>query len=177
MAYFHLSWTNPKLAKHRFGGQKGTGVIAQRRIRRGEILSMFGGYVMTTEKFRQLPKDLQEFPYQIADDLFFGPIERKGMTISEYYNHSCNPNAGFKDSMTLIATRTIRPDEEVAFDYCMCMSSPLLKLDCACGDTHCRKVIRGNDWKNSGLQARYAGNFVPYLQDKIARQKSWLELG
>lgn len=171
MAPFHLSWTNPKLAEHRFGGQKGTGVITQARIRRGEILSLFGGYVMTTQEFRRLPEDLQKIAYQIADDLLFGPIERKGMTISEYYNHSCNPNAGFKDSITLIAMRTIRPGEEVTFDYCMCMSSPLLKLDCACGDTQCRKVIRGNDWKKPELQARYTGYFVPYLQGKVARLK------
>lgn len=171
MVPFHLSWTNPKLAKYRFGGLKGTGVIAQARIRRGEILSLFGGYVMTTEEFHRLPEDLQKIPYQIADGLLFGPVERKGMTVSEYYNHSCSPNAGFKDSITLVAMRTIQPGEEVTFDYCMCMSSPLLRLDCACGHSQCREVIRGNDWKRPELQAQYEGYFVPYIQDKIARLK------
>lgn len=173
MTPFHLSWTNPKLAKHRFGGQKGYGVIAQTRIRRGEILSLFGGYAMTTQEFCLLPQDLQDFAYHVADDLLFGPVSRRQLTISEYYNHSCNPNAGFKDSITLVAMRTIRPGEEVAFDYCMCMSSPILRFGCACGggDTQCRRIIRGSDWKNPALQARYAGYFVPYLRDKIARLK------
>lgn len=133
MAFFNLSWTNPKLAKYRFGGGKGTGVIAQAGIRRGDILSRFGGYVMTFEEFDRLPTNLQQIPYQVADDLLFGPVERKGITVSEYYNHSCNPNAGFKDSMTLVAMRAIQSGEEVAFDYCMCMSSSLLAFDCDCG--------------------------------------------
>ncbi|MCU0809130.1 MAG: hypothetical protein MUC53_14825 [Candidatus Contendobacter sp.] len=94
MAGFHLSWTHPKLAKHRFGGARGTGVIALAPIRRGELLSRFGGYVMTFEEFLRLPPALQEMPYQIADDLLFGPISRQGLTVSEYYNHSCDPNAG-----------------------------------------------------------------------------------
>lgn len=133
MASFHLSWTNPKLAKHRFGGGRGTGVVAQAAIRCGEILSRFGGYVMTFDEFHRLPANLQQIPYQVADDLLFGPVGRNGITVSEYYNHSCNPNAGFRDSMTLVAMRAIQSCEEVAFDYCMCMSSSLLALDCDCG--------------------------------------------
>ncbi|KAF0101379.1 MAG: nuclear protein SET [bacterium] len=171
MAGFHLSWTHPKLAKHRFGGARGTGVIALAPIRRGELLSRFGGYVMTFEEFLRLPPALQEIPYQIADDLLFGPISRQGLTVSEYYNHSCDPNAGFRDSMTLVAMRTIRPGEEVAFDYCMCVSTCLFDFNCSCGTPACRKRVRGDDWKNQALQASYQGYFVPYLQDKIARLK------
>lgn len=126
---------------------------------------------MSTEEFRQLPEDLQEIPYQVADDLLFGPIVRQGMTVSKYYNHSCNPNAGFSDSITLVAMRTIQSGEEVTFDYCMSMSSPIFRLDCECGESLCRKVILGSDWKSPLLQAKYEGYFVPYLKDKIARLK------
>lgn len=171
MAGFHLSWTHPKLAKHRFGGARGTGVIALATIRRGEILSRLGGHVLTFEDFLRLPSALREMPYQIADDLLFGPISRKGLTTSEYFNHSCEPNAGFRDSMTLVAMRAIRPGEEVAFDYCMCVSTRLLEFDCQCGRPACRKRFCADDWKLPDLQARYQGYFVPYLQDKIARRK------
>jgi hypothetical protein len=171
VAGFNLSWTSPKLAKHRFGGIKGTGVIALAGIRREEILSRFGGYVMSFEEFLRLPPALQEIPYQIADDLFFGPISRRGLTASEYYNHSCDPNAGFRDSITLVAMRAIRPGEEVAFDYCMCVSTSLLDFNCSCGKPTCRNRSSGDDWKSPALQARYQGYFVPYLQDRIARRK------
>ena len=92
------------------------------------------------------------------------------MSVSYYFDHSCNPNAGFRDSITLVAMRTIQKGEEVTFDYCMC-SSALLRFKCACETAQCRKIIRSNDWRKPELQARYAGYFVPYINDKIARLK------
>jgi len=171
MSQFKLGWNNPKLATRRFGTHKGMGVIAETKIKRGEILSLFGGYVMSIEAFHQLPAAVQEFPYHIAENLLFGPLERGQLSVGDYYNHSCQPNAGFRDSITLVSMRTIQPGEEVTFDYCMCMTSTILTLKCACGGGRCRKIIRGSDWKTPELQARYKDYFVPYIKDKIARLK------
>ena len=171
MSPFHLQWNNPKLANRHLGADKGTGVITQAKIRRGEILSLFGGYVMSIAEFHQLPAELQEYTYHITRDLLLGPVAHGQLAVGDYYNHSCQPNAGFRDSITLVAMTTIQPGEEVTFDYCMCMTSTILRLKCACGDTHCRKIIRGSDWKKLELQARYKDYFVPYIQDKIARLK------
>ena len=118
-----------------------------------------------------LPAELLEYTYHFTRDLLLGPVEHGQLAVGDYYNHSCQPNAGFRDSITLVAMTTIQPGEEVTFDYCMCMTSTILTLKCACGDTHCRKIIRGSDWKKLKLQTRYKDYFVPYIQDKIARQK------
>lgn len=170
MTPYRLSWTNPKLGKRRIAsGSRGYGVVALARIRRGEVLSRFGGHVLTLGELRRLPSSLQQIAYQVGDGLYFGPVAKAGLTVSEHYNHSCNPNSGFDDSMTLVAMRAIRSGEEVTIDYAMCMSSYVLAMACSCGADGCRRLIRGSDWRKRELQRRYAGHFVPYLARKIER--------
>lgn len=45
-----------------------------------------------------------------------GVIARSGRNKLKYLNHSKRPNAEF-DGFDLYARRTIRPDEEITFDY------------------------------------------------------------
>lgn len=164
---FQLSQHNPKLEIKECQPSGGLGVFARRVIKKGEILTIYGGYIMTKNQFRNLPKKLQHFPYHISDELLFGPIHHKQISLGECYNHSCNPNAGFRDHLTLVAMRNIRTGEEVTFDYAICMTSGILSLNCVCGSQNCRHRIKGTDWKIPKLQKKYRGYFQPYIWEKI----------
>lgn len=58
-----------------------------------------------------------------------------------FANHSCRPNAGLFQDMTLIAIRAIAKDEEICFDYSTCMDEDSWTMDCACGEPDCRGLI------------------------------------
>jgi hypothetical protein len=69
--------------------------------------------------------------------------------------------------------KDIKPDEEVTFDYAMCLHRveglPPYRFECLCGMETCRKVVTDDDWKLPELQIRYDGWFSWYLQEKIVR--------
>lgn len=174
---WELNWQNTKLYlqhvksyKRRNNGlDRGYGVFTKLSIKKGEILTIFGGYVIPIEKVKNIPKKLQEYCYQIHDDFLFGPVAESEVSLSEHFNHSCNPNTGFKDSITLVSMTDIKKDEEITIDYAMCITTRKFDFKCSCGSNNCRHFFTGNDWKIQRLQKKYKNYFQPYILEKITR--------
>ena len=145
----------------------GLSVYAREPIPQGELLAVWGGRILTGEHLPPMAERPQRHPLQIEEDLFLLPdasAER-----AEYFCHSCDPNAGLSGQIALVALRDIKPNEEVCYDYAMSDGSDYDEFDCACGTTHCRERVTGEDWRRPELQARYGGYFSPYLQKRIDR--------
>ncbi len=164
-------WVNPKLAVAEC--ELGKGQFVTQDVASGELLAVFGGRVMTLEEFNLLPPEVQHFPYQISEnpDLLFGPMQAEDMSDGEFFNHSCNPNAGFRGTQQLVAMKAIAAGERVTFDYATCMTCDFGNMPCACGEDECRGFISGDDWKIPGLQQKYAGYWQPYIQEKFIAQR------
>ena len=174
---WELNWQNTKLYlqhvksynRRNKGLDQGYGVFAKSPIKKRETLTIFGGYIIPINKVKNIPKKLQEYCYQIHDDFLFGPVEEGEVSLSEHFNHSCNPNTGFKDSITLISTKNIKKGEEVTIDYAMCITTRKFDFKCSCNSKNCRLLIAGDDWKIKGLQKKYKNYFQPYILEKIKR--------
>ena len=150
----------------------GRGTFTTRNLPRGTLLLVIGGRVATLKEEADLPNDIQDAGVQVASDLVLTPGTGEFVGGISNVNHCCDPNAGFKGQIFLVAIRDIAQDEEVTFDYAMCLgdspnASPY-KLECRCGSSRCRGWITDRDWMISELQARYRGFFQPYLQVRIA---------
>jgi len=95
----------------------------------------------------------------------------RGNPYGYYINHSCNPNSGIKGQNFIVSMNNINKNEQITFDYAMCLFSLTKKADysfkCLCGEKNCRKLITSNDWKILSLQKKYKGYFQWYLQNKI----------
>lgn len=168
----NFNWINPKLAVA--DCELGKGQFATKDIGGGELLAVFGGRVMTLEQFDRLPPEIQHYPYQIGEnpDLLFGPMQAEDMLDGEFFNHSCNPNGGFRGALHLVSMKAIAAGEQVTFDYAMCMTGDFGNMPCSCGERECRQFIAGDDWKIPGLQQKYAGYWQPYIQEKILRSQN-----
>lgn len=146
-------------------------IFATAPISAGEVVSVWGGDILDREGVAQLPEKYRHYVVQVEEDFFLG-----GGTDdpTNYFNHSCDPNLGLSGQIVLVAMRDIAPGEELCFDYATSDGSPYDEFDCTCGTSLCRKVVRGDDWKNPELWERYRGYFIPYLQRRIdlLRQKS-----
>jgi hypothetical protein len=85
-----------------------------------------------------------EYPREIEDSFFF--------------NHSCEPNAGIKGQIFLIAMRDIRKGEEVTFDYAMCLhetkEARQYRMKCRCESPNCRGLSR----RMTGKSLNYSRN-------------------
>lgn len=165
---------NPKLEVKSIP-KYGKGVFALKKIKKGEILSIFGGHILRRVDEEKLPKNYRDEGVQISEDFVLGIIDDSGIEDASYFNHSCEPNAGFKGQIFLVAMNDISKNDEVAFDYGMVLfrtkGSKKYKLECCCGAKKCRKFITDNDWKIKDLQRRYDGYFQWYLQEKIDKIK------
>jgi uncharacterized protein len=146
-------------------------VFANVAVKAGERLSIFGGRVIRAEDA------VEDYGMQIDEKFCFSPFsgDDNELEDADFLNHSCDPNSGIKGQIFLVAMRDIQPEEEVTFDYAMCLHrvEGLLpyRLECLCGADNCRQIITDDDWKIPELQKKYDGYFSWYLQDKIDRLK------
>lgn len=170
-----FSWLNPKL-QLRITKQKGKGLYATEDIRKGSLLCIFGGYIMTRVEEEQLPEAIRDYGMQISEEFIIGIRSESETVDGTFFNHSCNPNAGFKGQIFLVAMKNIRGGEEVTFDYGMVLSkikgAKPYKMKCLCGEKNCRTYVSDNDWKLSILQKRYEEYFQWYLEEKIKRYRN-----
>lgn len=165
-----FSWTNAKVEVRSAGGS-GLGVFAKEKIKKEEMLAVFGGYVMTIEEESELSKEFNDNSVQVTPEFVLGIKKKREMEIACFFNHSCEPNAGFHGQICLVAMRDILPGEEVTFDYATVLSDSKTgmkyKMKCLCGKEKCRGVVTSSDWKKQALQKKYKGYFQYYLERKI----------
>ncbi|PKO11642.1 MAG: SET domain-containing protein-lysine N-methyltransferase [Chloroflexi bacterium HGW-Chloroflexi-10] len=164
------SYLNPKIEMRSFPQKGMYGLFASAFIPAGELLSMWGGRVLTTSQYDQLPPFLKTHGLQIEDDLFQVPLVEGDP--ADYFNHCCDPNAGFGSPISLIAMRGIQPGEEICFDYAMSEDNHFDEFPCGCGAANCRGQVTGKDWLRPELQERYFGFFSPYLQRRLEKMRT-----
>jgi uncharacterized protein len=164
-----VSWPkhylSPKLIARPVPQTGQMGVFAQEWIAPGELISIWGGQVFSGAVLAQFVKTERCYAVQVEEDLYLTTVGEPES--ADFINHSCQPNAGMRDCVTMVAMRSIAPGEEVCFDYAMTDCTAIDEFECACGSPLCRKNFTGNDWRLPELWARYDGYFSPYLQRRI----------
>ncbi|MEK6896996.1 MAG: SET domain-containing protein-lysine N-methyltransferase [Nanoarchaeota archaeon] len=158
-------WITPK-AKSSKSKIEGLGVIAIENISKGEIVGILGGIIIPISDISDYWKKMGHVGIQIDDSFWIAPTSRKELEETGVFNHSCEPNCGFSNQITLIAIKDINKGEELTFDYAF-SESKMDEFKCNCGSENCRKIIKQTDWKNLVIQKRYLKYFSPYLKNKI----------
>jgi len=168
------SYLNPKLELRQFPEKGGFGIFAKKSLQKGELLCMWGGRVVNRDTFAQFNDFECRHGLQIWDDLF--QVTYQEGDPADYFNHSCEPNAGFNSPISLVAMRDVPAGEEICFDYAMSDANEFDQFPCCCGAAECRGFVSGKDWQIPELQERYNGYFSPYLQQRIDRMKHQAEV-
>lgn len=148
--------------------ESGMGAFADVPIFEHEILVRWQGRVLDTDQFGKTSEQFRTRSVQIGEGQYLVPFE---ITNADFFNHSCDPNAGLQGPRTLVAIRPIKKGEPLCYDYAMTDGSPYDEFDCRCGTTHCRGRVSGEDWRRTELQQRYKGFFSPYLAERIRLSK------
>lgn len=159
------NWLSPK-AQARPAGEKGWGSYAVEPIEAGETVAAFGGCIVPIAVLHTFSDDRQSRSIQVDADLYL--VSGDTPDPGDMLNHSCEPNCGLLGQMLVVAMRDIVPGEELSFDYAMCDASDYDEFRCLCGESTCRGIVTGSDWRDPVLQAKYAGWFSPYLARRIA---------
>ncbi|MFA5188968.1 MAG: SET domain-containing protein-lysine N-methyltransferase [Patescibacteria group bacterium] len=157
------------------GGVEGLGLFALESIKKGEIIGIKAGHILTKDTLKNiggLKSNIGQAMLQISDEFFVGPLKEEEIKDSMMsVNHSCKPNIGILGNVISVAMRDIGQGEELTNDYAMWLSDNKYQLECKCSQQGCRRVITGNDWKMPNLQQKYKGYFSQYIQRKIDGEK------
>lgn len=164
------TWIDPR-QDFRTSPTHGIGAFARSPIRRGEVVEIVGGVVMTDAEFQAFQQRTSHYnAIQIDENLHLVEQpeivqQRTGGSL----NHSCDPNLWMADEVTLVARRDIAADEELTVDYGLFTAQLGWRLEqpCHCGTSACRHTITGDDWQRPELQARYYPHFSPFINARI----------
>lgn len=162
------SYLMPALAGCKVAGKGGHRVVAVRSIAVGSLLAVMGGEAIDGDTLAQFSPERIRRTIQVEEDLYLWSSQDGP---ADWINHSCDPNAGLRGQVAMVAMRPINAGEEVCFDYAMCDGTPYDEFECSCGSALCRGQVTGEDWRRPDLWERYRGYFSPYLQARIEHLK------
>ena len=141
----------------------GLGMFATEPIAKGEVVAVYGGIIVpkiNIEEYREKLGAIRGI--QIDEGFFICPTEKKG----GLFNHSCEPNLGYKNTIIIVAMKDIELGDELVFDYGMSESN-FKPYTCTCGSQNCRNTITPNDWEDKELQNKHGKYFATYLKNRI----------
>lgn len=160
-----------KKIRVRTSGIDRRGIFAVKPVKKDEVLAVWGGHIITDKEFDKLSrkrfKNIDDYATRIANGFYLVSCKKGGLEDDDFFNHSCNPNAGIKGHVMMVAMRNISPGEEITYDYAMTDADFDYAFDCACGAKGCRGRVTTKDWKIPRLQRKYKGYFSWYVQHKI----------
>ena len=144
----------------------GLGVFAKEPIKSGEEVGVLGGVIVSKLEIREYWKIMGHVGIQFNDNFFIVPTSREELKEKGVFNHSCEPNLGFGDSITLVAIKNIEPEEELVFDYAF-NETYHDSFKCNCGSKNCRGIIKPDDWQRQEIKEKYKDFYSPYLKVKL----------
>lgn len=146
----------------------GLGLFARRALRVGTVVIRVGGRLVGTDELRRLIESSGHYvdTLTVLEDVHL--VLPAGSTV-HYGNHSCDPNLWHVGPYEIATRRPVHAGEELTVDYATQTGAPGFSMPCRCGAAACRGEVRSEDWRRPELQARYAGHWVPALEQRIAR--------
>lgn len=141
---------NLKVAESRTG----LGVFAQKNFKPEERIVEITGNILHWKTVLDIGGVVLDNTFRYDDEHYLSPDG-----IGNYFNHSCEPNAGvIKDGKKLLlkAIAPIKTGEHITFDYSTIVGADdTWKMRCHCGANTCRKRVTSFYKLPSKLQQKY----------------------
>ena len=149
----------------------GLGVSIGENVKKGEIISRIKGEMKF--KVNKSLKDTFANPdwVGIAKDQWIDPAKPY-----KFLNHSCNPTAGIKGKLTLVALKNLKEGEEVTIDYSTIEGDPNWKMQCTCGEKNCRKIIRSIEFMPEDQFEKYLPYVSSYFKKLYLKRQKGLKV-
>ncbi len=150
-------------------GIDGEGLFAEAPIARGEVISRFGGRLVTDAELRDLLTEAAATG-TTSTPCPCSPTRPRptGRRAPARGNHGCDPNTWWVDPCLVAARRDLDAGEELTLDYATITDDPEFAMECSCGSESCRGRVTGSDWRLPHLQAAYGPHWGPGAAGRIA---------
>ncbi len=139
---------------------EGFGMNIGEPAKKGEVISQIKGEMKF--KINKNKRDALAHPnwVGVAENQWIDPTKPY-----KFLNHSCNPSAGIKGRLSLVALHNMKEGEEITIDYSTIEGDPLWEMKCACGEKNCRKIIRSIH----SMPKKQFERYLPYVSTYFKR--------
>jgi len=146
----------------------GVGLFSHYDIPAASVIIKVGGRFFG-KKERYSDRVVKSTTMFVSDSIFIATPTGEAKDISDYINHSCDPNIGLKDAITVVTIRDILAGDELCIDYSFLEGDICwqMKAECACGARSCRKFVTGEDWKRISVYSALFPFYSPFIKRKI----------
>jgi len=155
------------------------GIYTSRIIPRGRVIfssqdwiedEKLGWTSLTVDEVNRLSPEKRStflhYSYDIGFDRIMGTFDWSlARNITNFINHSCDPNMMFDQNNNVIARRRIAQGEELTLDYGTFVVTVDQDFICSCGSPNCRRIITKDDWIK--LVNEYGFNFPTFMHPRI----------
>ena len=154
----------------RISSVHGRGVFARRPIRKGErILEYKGRRITEAEADARYPDDDSRPAHTFLFLLEDGSVIDANFdgNSARWINHSCEPNCETEEDddgrIWIEAVRSIRPGDELFYDYNLVLDEPMTpalraRYRCLCGSARCRGTMFGKRRYRSARRGKEAAS-------------------
>lgn len=162
------SWIHPRLSIRR-SSIDGAGLFATGRLRQGEVVIRFGGFLFGADKRFDTSTVQQGSVIGLAEDVVLAEPLDNEKDRSDYINHSCSPNLGLRDALTVVLLKDVVAGEELTTDYAFWETDAnyVMKVACNCRSAACRGQITGTDWQLPELRGQILTSAAPFIRRRI----------
>jgi SET domain-containing protein len=152
----------------------GRGIFAAQGIKKDELIALWGGRVYSLQEVLEIAQKYPHFEthtVSIYKDFYLGPLDTDLTKLdeTELFNHSCDPNAGVKGQIVIVARRPIQQGEEVCFDYDT-TETAAVPFVCRCRSSRCRGLIDGSAWKDASFRVQHHGYLSWYIEELVRQE-------
>ena len=132
----------------------------------------FGWTVLSTDDLLKLTPYERDAFLRYSFDIDFNRIIGTfnwecALHISNYMNHSCDPNMMYDTQDNIIARKDIKSGEELTIDYGTFIVNVDQDFICSCNSPQCRGKINRDDWKT--LVREYGFHFPTFMHREIRK--------
>jgi len=147
----------------------GRGLFATQDLPARTVVSRLGGRLVDTAGLRMLVAESDAGRVAYVDSIVVASDWHLVIESGDHRfgNHGCDPNLGWVDAYRLATMTDVPAGDELLTDYAMSTADPTYVLRCHCESYRCRQMVAGDDWRIPQLQRRYAGWWVPYVQELV----------
>lgn len=119
---------------------------------------------------------LQVYSYMVGIDTYASVAENPESDPSWFFNHSCDGNCWYAGDRKVVARRRILPGEEVHYDYALTETEASFHagMECKCGSSCCRGVLKFDDYRKQEFWDKYAGKTTAHIAQRV-EECGWLD--